>query len=62
MINGYSKKSKGYKFYCPKHSMRIIEIGNTNFIKNGEIDGSGEPRKVSLKEDRVNIPLPSYLK
>ena len=26
---GYAKKSKGYKFYCPNHSIRIVVFGNT---------------------------------
>ena len=29
---GYPEKSKGYRFYCPNHSSRIIEIGNARFI------------------------------
>ena len=39
---GYSEKSKGYIFYYPKHSPRIIDTKNTKFIKNGDISGSGE--------------------
>ena len=31
---GYLEKSKGYKFYCPGHSMGIVEIGNAKFIEN----------------------------
>ena len=37
---GYPEKSKGYMFYCPNHSMRIVETGNVRFIENGEINGS----------------------
>ena len=36
---GYLEKSNGYMFYCPNHSMRIIETGNARFIKNDEISG-----------------------
>ena len=25
---GYAEKSKEYMFYCPNHSMRIVETGN----------------------------------
>jgi len=43
-INGYFTsypgKSKGYMFYYPTHSTRIVEIGNDRFIENGEISGS----------------------
>jgi len=28
---GYLEKSKGYRFYCPNHSMS--EIGNARFIE-----------------------------
>ncbi|KAJ1387920.1 Retrovirus-related Pol polyprotein from transposon TNT 1-94 [Sesbania bispinosa] len=38
----YPKKSKGYKFYCPNHSMRIVESGNARFIENGQFSGSEE--------------------
>ena len=37
---GYPKKFKGYMFYYPTHSMRIVEIDNAKFIENGEISGS----------------------
>ncbi|CAL9086513.1 unnamed protein product, partial [Musa textilis] len=37
---GYPEKSKGYKFYCPNHSMRIVESGNARFLENGETSGS----------------------
>ena len=39
---GYPKKSKGYMFYCPNHSSRIIETGNARFIENGEVSGSAD--------------------
>ena len=44
-------------FYCPNHSMRIIETGNARFIENGEISGSTVPREVEIKEVRVKMPL-----
>ena len=37
------KKTKGYRFYYPNHSMKIVETGNARFIKNGEISGSIVP-------------------
>jgi len=40
---GYQEKSKGYMFYCPNHSMRIVKIGNARFIENGEISRSAVP-------------------
>ena len=52
----YPDKSKGYRFYCPNHSVRIVETGNARFLENGEISGSNEPRKVDVEEIRVDIP------
>ena len=53
---GYPDKSKGYRFYCPNHNVRIVETGNARFLENGEISGSNEPRKVDVEEIRVDIP------
>jgi len=55
---GYLDKSKGYRFYCSSHSMRIVETGTAIFLENGEFSRSGELRKVNLEVIRVNIPLP----
>ncbi|RVW88179.1 Copia protein [Vitis vinifera] len=43
----WTDKSKGYRFYCPNHSVRIVETANARFLENGEISGSNEPRKES---------------
>ncbi|XP_028124521.1 uncharacterized protein LOC114321552 [Camellia sinensis] len=53
---GYPDKSKGYKFYCPNHSMRIVETGNARFLENGEISGSEKTRVVNFEEIRVDMP------
>ncbi|KAL4016719.1 hypothetical protein IC575_024376 [Cucumis melo] len=53
---GYPEKSKGYIFYCPNHSTRIVETRNVRFIENDIISGSLEPRKVKIQEVRVEIP------
>src|SRR5262249_22554874 len=55
----YPEKSKGYRFYCPSHSTRIVETGNARFIENGKVSGSNEPRNVELQEVRMQITLPS---
>ena len=55
---GYPEKSKGYRFYCPNHSSRIIETGNARFIENGEVSGSTDKQIVDINEIRVNVPLP----
>jgi len=51
------KKSKGYMFYCPNHSTRIVKIGNVRFIENGEISGSAVLRDLKIKEVRVQVLL-----
>ncbi len=33
---GYPEKSKGFRFYCPNDSTRIVETGNAKFIENGK--------------------------
>ena len=55
---GYPEKSKGYRFYYPNHSTRIVETGNTRFIESGEVSGSKEPRKVEIKKVGVRVSLP----
>ena len=52
---GYPEKSKGYRFYCPNHSMRILESGNARFIENGNISGSSESRNIEIKETLVEM-------
>ena len=31
---GYVENSKGYKFYCPHHSLRFVESWNAKFLEN----------------------------
>ena len=50
---GHPEKSKGYRFYCPNHSMRILESGNARFIENGNISVSNESSNVQIKETLV---------
>ncbi|WVZ13110.1 hypothetical protein V8G54_017640 [Vigna mungo] len=54
---GYPEKSKGYIFYCPNHSTRIVETGNARFIENGETSGSEDSRKVEITEIKVQVPV-----
>ena len=55
---GYPEKSKGYRFYCPKHSSRIVETGNAKFIENGEVSGSANKQIVDINKIRDNVSLP----
>ena len=54
-VSGYLEKSRGYRFYCPNHSSRIIEMGNSNFIENGEVSGSTNKQIMDINEIRVNV-------
>jgi len=54
---GYLEKSKDYRFYCPNHSMRIVETENSRFPENGEISKSIVPRNVEIKEVGVQVHL-----
>ena len=55
---GYPMKSKGYRFYCPNHSTKIVETSNVRFIENGKIRGSDQLQKTNIQEVRVQVPLP----
>lgn len=57
---GFPEKSKGYRFYCPNHSTRIVETGNARFIENDEISGSDEPRNAIIQVG-YKVPLPIAL-
>ena len=52
---GYPEKSKGYRFYCPNHSTRIVESGNARFIENGKFSGSEKSRIMDIQETNGNV-------
>ncbi|GKB73974.1 putative RNA-directed DNA polymerase [Tanacetum coccineum] len=52
---GYPERSKGYRFYCPNHTTRIVKTRDAEFLKNGEISGSGE-RSIYLNEKLIDAP------
>ena len=47
---GYADRSKGYIFYCPSHTARIVESRNAKFLENDVIDG----------RDRFRDLIPAY--
>ena len=59
---GYPMKSKGYRFYCPNHSTKIIKTDNARFIENGEISGSDQLQETNIQEVGVQVPLPITFK
>jgi len=56
---GYCVGSRGSRFYCPSHSMRVIESDRAVFFEDDLDSGSNTPRPVTFREDRVVIPVPS---
>ncbi|KAK3032597.1 hypothetical protein RJ639_037361 [Escallonia herrerae] len=54
---GYPERSKGFRFYCPSHTTRIVETRHAIFIEDAEYNGSSTPRIINLEEiqDHVSI-------
>ena len=48
---GYAERSKGYKFYCPSHSTRIVESRNAKFLENALISGSDQSKDLGSEKD-----------
>ena len=55
---GYCMGSRGSRFYCPSHSMRVIESDRAIFFEDDLVSRSEIPRPVTLKEDHVVVPMP----
>ena len=53
---GYAEKSKGYRFYCPSYSTRIVESRNAKFLENDVISGSDQPLDLGLEQDHEVTP------
>ena len=55
---GYAKKSKGYKFYCPRHSLKFVESRNAKFLENDLAGGSdlfSEREQPSTSSERLIV-------
>ena len=50
---GYVKKSKGYRFYCPSHSTRIVESRNAKFLEYDLVSGSDQFRNIVSNIDHI---------
>ena len=48
---GYAERFKGYRFYCPSHSTRIVESRNAKFLENDLISGSDQTRNIVSEKD-----------
>jgi len=57
---GYVEKSKGYKFYCPSHSTRIMESRNAKYLENDLISGSDQFQDIAFEKDHYEAQPSSY--
>ena len=48
---GYAERSKGYRFYCPSHSTRIMELRNAKFLENDLISGRDQTKNIVSEKD-----------
>ena len=56
-----TKTSKGYRFYCPSHSTRIVESRNAKFLENDMISGRDRFRDLIPVHDHIETqPSTSY--
>jgi transposase InsO family protein len=58
---GYANKSKGYRFYCPSYSMRIVESKRAVFLEGDSVNEVVQPSRFAFEEERVAIPVPPSL-
>jgi hypothetical protein len=54
---GYTKKSKGYHFYCPNRH-KVVETTHAVFLESEMVRGSMVPRENDLEEKWVYVPTP----
>ena len=59
---GYAERSKGYRFYCPTHSTRIVESRNVKFQENDVASGSDLTQGIGLEKNQYEgaVPTSSY--
>ena len=48
---GYVERSKGYRFYCPSHNTKIVELRNAKFLENDLINGSDQFQDIVYEKD-----------
>ena len=54
---GYAERSKGYRFYCPSHSTRIVESRNAKFLENNLISESDQSQNIISQKDHSHAQL-----
>ena len=50
---GYAEKSKGYRFYYPSHTTRIVESRNAKFFEDDVISGSDHIKNIVSAHDHI---------
>ena len=55
---GYAVNSKGFRFYCPSNSTRIVESVNAKFLEDAEPSGSVCPQMIEFEETQELIETP----
>ena len=58
---GYSERSRGYRFYCPTHSTRVVESNRAVFFEDDLDFQSAQPRNFVFEEEHVLVPMPVTL-
>ena len=54
---GYPQGTKGYRFYCPNHSMRFVETGKVKFVEEGSVETTNS--EVMFEEETEETMLDS---
>ncbi|KAJ9561618.1 hypothetical protein OSB04_006778 [Centaurea solstitialis] len=57
----YLKRSKGYRFYAPSHTTRIVETRRAEFLENGDNSRSGGSKILELDEQTTPNQTPNIL-
>ncbi|KAD7477886.1 hypothetical protein E3N88_01022 [Mikania micrantha] len=60
---GYPERSKGYRFYCPSHTTRIVETRHAEFLEMTDLSGSVDGRRIDFLEGTEEahityVPIP----
>ena len=57
---GYYIGSRGFRFYCPSHTTRIIESNKVVYFEDEvNVDPNFVPREIHFGEEHVVIPFPT---
>ncbi|KAF7827103.1 Retrovirus-related Pol polyprotein from transposon TNT 1-94 [Senna tora] len=54
-----AERSKGYKFYCPTHTLKFVESRNAKFLENDTFSGSDQFHDLVNENDHEVIPTTS---